>query len=143
MSRHILVAEVDTAFGERFPNLPPVHTWHLDCPDSNSCSGWTECDESHEVEGVSAGDGPWDAPEGAPWDGEDEFDFHGVEHTWYDGHGWTVPFDGCVVRGSGCDAPDALNEPDPAGGWRVPLGRWVVEDDWDDTDCNLLLVGPE
>lgn len=143
MSRHVLVVAVDTAYTERFPDLPPVHTWRLECPDGNGCSGFVECDEPHGADGMDAVDGPWDAVEDAPWDGCDEYDFHGQTHTWYDGHGWTVPYPGCVVQGAGCDAPDALGEPDPAGGRRLPLGRWAVEDEWDDTECILLLVGPE
>lgn len=64
-------------------------------------------------------------------------EIHGVLHEWRWGHGWTVPFEGCVVadnvhRGWSDDASDIAIE--------HGIGTHVVDDDWDDTDLRLTYV---
>lgn len=107
------------------------------CLDPPSCGGWQECLDPHEVDGVSAAEGPYDSPEDAPWCDEEEFTFHGVLHEWRYGYGWTVPFPGCVVAANDhvCDSAYDI-------GRRHGEGTYVVDDEWDDTYCTLLYVGP-
>ena len=138
MSRHILVVEVDTDYAERFPAAPPSHRWRIECPEGNGCAGFEECAELHPE---GADDGPYGS-EDAPWFDQDEYVFHGVLHTWHGcGYGWTVPYKGCVVQGSDVEPPDDLYLSSPDR--ELPLGRWVVEDDWEDYESVYLrLVGP-
>lgn len=100
------------------------------CLADGDCGGWQECRENHD----GADEGPWDCDESDPWEGKDVFDFHGVEHTWLDGHGWTVPFVGCVVAASDCDFPYGFSDLAP--------GRYEIDDEWDDTDLTLTLREP-
>lgn len=129
---HVLVIEPDTAYAERFPDADIEYRWRIECLSPEKCGGWQECSESHEVPGVPVNDGPWDSDESAPWFEQDYFTFHGVEHEWRSGYGWTVPFDGCVV---------AYNSPfydcpiDP-----LRPGRWVVDDEWDDEWMTLVAI---
>ena len=127
---HVLVIEPDTAYADRFPDFPVEYRWRIECANVEKCGGWTECPEPHEVDGTSAADGPWDALESAAWCDEDYFTFHGVEHEWHDGYGWTVPFEGCVVAATAEDQPISPMRP----------GRWVVHDDWDDEWVYLTVV---
>lgn len=107
------------------------YVWHIECSDPVACPGFQECREPHKVGGVDADDGPWDAPEDAPWDGYDVFTFHGVPHEWHDGWGWTVPYRGCPVSGSDLDLPDGVpTEVD---------GTYPVLVEWDDDDCWITL----
>ena len=135
MSRHILVKEIDTDYAERLPDFPPQYRYLIECPEGNRCEGWAEYREAHEVDGVSANDGPDDCEPEALWAAEEEFDFHGATHTWKYGWGWTVAYPGCVVQGSDFDPPDEL--------YALPVGRYVVEDDWDDRCCYLQYIGAE
>lgn len=114
----------------------PYWVWDVACATPDLCGGWWECLNPHEVDGVSAADGPYDGDETLPWCDEDEFEFHGVLHTWRYGHGWTVPYDGCVVQTAdlGDDVCEIAREHGP--------GSYVVDDDWDDTDCRLGFVRP-
>lgn len=113
-------------------------SYTVECPGQPACNGWTECDEPHAVDGKDANDGPYeDCDEGDPWCDTDEFDFHGVTHTWQYGHGWTVPYVGCVVRAYPYlreIADDLLCE--------SPPGRYQVRDYWDDEDMELRVVEP-
>ena len=101
----------------------------IECVEPDLCNGWWECREEHGVDGLDADLGPYDAdaPEDAPWYDEDEFEFHGVMHTWRYSAGWTVPFPGCVVAAQGCLPDEALNIAHAHG-----EGRHVVDDEWGD-----------
>ncbi|SIH38516.1 Uncharacterised protein [Mycobacteroides abscessus subsp. abscessus] len=155
MSRHVLVVSLDSEEQARldtgelvFPEDVERHKYSIMCPGGNGCSGWLECREPHEVDGVSADCGPYRCacPAGqrsqlggveeplAPWHDCEDFTFHGVEHTWRAGHGWTVPYPGCIVNW--CDYEL------PAGYGELPLGEHEVDDDWDDTECYLTLAEP-
>ena len=60
---------------------------------------------------------------------------HGQMHTWRDGHGWTVECTGCIVNyNNSYDLPPEVED--------LPIGRYEVDDDWDDTCCYLYLIGP-
>lgn len=113
----------------------PDFDYSVTCQAPDLCGGWEECLDPHEVDGVSAADGPWDSDETDPWFEEEEFDFHGVTHEWRYGYGWTVPFKGCVVAANDgvCDAADDI------GRSRGP-GTYPVDDDWDDTSCYLTVI---
>jgi len=126
---HVLAIEVDAAYAERFPNASTEFRWSVECLDRASCVGWQECNDSHEMPGEPCNDGPWGSEETAPWYEEDEYKFHGAEHTWTPGYGWTIPFDGCVVAENDADCPVYPMRP----------GRWVVHDEWDDTWLTLEL----
>lgn len=132
MTEHLLTVEADTDYAERHPRAYPELTWSITCINPDSCNGWSECDKDHEVDGVNAADGPYDAEDGRPWAGLDEFEFHGEEHTWRSGHGWTSAYKGCVVQGTDVDLPDELHPLRP--------GKWIVDDDWDDEFCELIVV---
>lgn len=109
----------------------------ITCLAPGGCGGWWECDEPHEVGGVSAGAGPYGCADDAPWLDQDEFEFHGVLHTWRYGAGWTVPFEGCVVQTA--DVCDAVYDIGQDHG----EGTFVVDDDWGDPgDCTLHYVRP-
>ncbi len=116
---------------EPFSHLPPDMVDELECPIG--CNGWSECNKAHEVPGYDGvNDGPWDSYEDAPWYDQEEFEFHGVVHTWSgNGYGWTVPYNGCVVAGN--DWSDPYGVPDRPG-------KWLVDDDWDDTTVSLTKV---
>lgn len=115
----------------------PYWDWSIECATPDLCGGWWECRESHEVIGLPQNDGPWNSSEDAPWFEEEEFTFHGVEHTWRWGHGWTVPYPGCVVQTA--DIGDDVHEIASVHG----EGVYLVEDDWDDTYCHLEVVVPK
>lgn len=123
MADHVIVVTVDD---------PDSYT--IECPGKPACSGWIECDGDHE--------GYDPEEEASPaYDEWDDVEIHGVLHDYKWGHGWTVPHPGCVVA-------DAWNVEPPGGLWdretdAYKPGRWLVDDDWDDTDVQLILVGPE
>lgn len=112
-----------------------AYEYSVECLNPDLCGGWQECDQPHEVSGISAAGGPYAADESDPWCGVDEFEFHGTVHTWQFGR-WTVPYPGCVVAGNDavCDSAwDILAE--------HGQGRYVVDDDWyDEHSCLLLFV---
>lgn len=113
----------------------PDYRWDVECLAPEKCDGWQECLEPHEVDGKSAASGPYDCDEDAPWCDEDEYEFHGVLHTWRWGNGWTVPFEGCVVSAndSTCDSVYDIAREHGAG-------RYQVDDDWDDETCYLTVI---
>ncbi|WP_087005977.1 hypothetical protein [Gulosibacter sp. 10] len=150
MTKHIITITRDEDFLKRLSQYrePDEHdrsnayTYSVECTVSGGCGGWQECGKPHEVDGVDASDGPWETPcscayveadhHSIPWCGEEEFEFHGVLHEWRWGYGWTVPYTGCIIRDYPPELPDGIDtERD---------GRWLVDDDWDDTDCYLVLV---
>lgn len=109
----------------------PCWDWSLTCQAPNLCGGWWECSETHEVDGLSASDGPYACETSAPWCDEDEFEFHGVTHTWRYGWGWTVPYEGCVVQTA--DIGDGVDDIAREHG----EGTYEVDDDWDETSCYI------
>lgn len=129
MTAHILTRREEADYAESYPGERPEYEDHLECPVG--CSGWQECrEDKHAVPGYEGvNDGPYDSEEDAPWFDEEEFEFHGVLHTWngyvYE---WTIPYEGCVVAGN--DWSDPYNIPEREG-------RWLVDDDWDDTTVTL------
>jgi hypothetical protein len=126
---HILIKEID-------PDDPDGFRYRIECRAPKSCDGWIECDLVHAVGGLSADDeGPFDCHPDDPWFGREEFEFHGVIHTWQGEHGWTAPFEGCVVAWADWVPPEEMET--------LPAGRYEVEDDWDDTSVHLDYVGPE
>lgn len=137
MSKHIMIKEIDQEYADKFSDYDTEYNYYIICPEGNGCDGWIECSKEHTVPGYDgANDGPYESEEDAPWDGHDEFEFHGEWHEWKWGYGWTVEYPGCVVQGQyDLDPPDEL--------YSMPPGRYIVEDDWDDTTCYLQYVGPE
>jgi hypothetical protein len=124
----------------------PDYDSTIDCLNPNLCGGYQECTEKHEVDGVSASDGPWDCEcpgdhgtegnEGVhyPWCDEDEFEFHGILHTYRYGWNWTVPYRGCVVASADVsdDVYDIARTKGP--------GTYPVDDDWSDESCILNVI---
>jgi len=116
-----------------------AHEWHVECSNPAACDGWEECLEPHEVDGVSAADGPYETvcgmnPCRIPWCGQDEYFFHGALHTWQSGNScWSLPVKGCPVARFAEEVDD------------VPLdrpGRWVVDVDWGDWGPIITLAYP-
>lgn len=124
MRGHTLVVEPDDAYAARFPDFPPETQMRVECDSPDECGGWTECIQDHGA----GNDVPWVSDEDAPWFEEEDYDFHGVTHTWRSGHGWTVPYKGCVVQEVDLDFG------------HLPIGRYAIEDEWDDTECYLTLI---
>lgn len=117
-----------------------VLSYRLECPGKPHCDGYTECREKHEIDGTDASDGPFECPPDQPWYEQEEFEFHGVLHTWHDWCSWTVPFKGCVVAaasniGTDWGIPDEIRE--------QPPGRYLIRDEWDEDMVRLEFVGPE
>ena len=141
MSTHAIEVYFDTNYLDRISKMRPVtdadrdvaYSCRIICSDPAGCPGWTECREPHEVDGKSADEGPWGADETDPWDGLEEFEFHGAQHQWRSVYGWTVEYPGCPVQGSDADLLDD-----------IPLDRpgiYPVEVEWDDYLCTLTLIG--
>lgn len=138
------------------PEHPDSRAWRLICPGGDDCVGWTECREDHICEhGCNARDGfeendpdgkecpgfrkklPELAIIGYPdewslncWEGKEEFEFHGVAHTYRHGWGWTMPFKGCIVAEIATDPPDGWND--------RSRGEYRVDEDWFDEDACYL-----
>lgn len=155
MSTHLLVITHDERLPgpvhpdqHVFPEHPDARDYRIACADPEHCIGWSECPEPHEVDGQSAACGPYncDCPDGQPscfgdepgegdrtappWFDLEEFDFHGVTHTWRHGWGWTVPYPGCIVAGVDAELPDKIDQ--------TPIGVWEISEDWaDESDCYL------
>lgn len=112
-------------------STPATRDYRLECPDGNGCSGWIECGEQWHGDGTrSAEHGPFDCPDDLPWYDEEEYEFHGVVHTWRSGYGWTVPFTGgCIVVYGDWEPPDGV--------FNVKPGRYDVEDEWNETEVYL------
>lgn len=109
---------------------PGEFTYTWECPGPPHCTGFSECHEPHIENGINADHiTPHDVLDGdddvtvPPWDGIEEWTFHGVPHTYHDGYGWTVPYDGCVVEFADLEVEDALlNE---------PPGRYAIDVSWE------------
>lgn len=107
---------------------------HVECSDPAACEGWSECDKDHSDGGYHDNRiGPYECDERVPWFDIDVWTFHGVEHTYEWGHGWTVPCEGCPIQTYG-----DLEWPGPSSGNKV--GRYEVDDDWDDVTVYLTLM---
>lgn len=140
MTDHKIVVARDERGLARLAALRPVteqdradhHFWRVVCSDPAGCPGWVECHETHEVDGKSAADGPWEADEDDPWAEQDEFVFHGVPHEWRSEYGWTVDYDGCPVECADAELPDGIDT--------TVDGEYPVEVEWDDEFCVLTLV---
>ena len=117
MTRHIIEVTEDGA-------------WSIECLDGNGCSGWIECDGDH------AGYDPEDEASPA-FDCYEDVEIHGVPHDWQWDYAWTIPYEGCVVQGANVDPPDELYEHETV---QYRPGRWVVDADWDYTDCCYLTL---
>ena len=137
MSKHILTVRADQRYADLYPNKGIKYVGSLKCPEGNNCTGFTECDEIHEHEGVRIGDHEagdccpgdpsMDPPElCSPWCGEEEFEFHGEWHTYQDGYGWTVPFEGCIVNEYSWEIPDECYPLRPSV-WTVDVR---FDDEW-------------
>lgn len=142
MTEHLIDIRPDTDYLARLNanrakrGLPPTElaaddlAASITCLHPDRCTGWIECSGQEHPAGSE--DGPYDCEEDAPWEGADEFEFHGELHTWRDSYGWTVPYVGCVVQGADYEIPDELRP--------LRIGRWIVEDEWDETDVYLTVV---
>ena len=131
-----------------YPEHPEERDYRIVCLDPEQCIGWSECNELHEVDGQPAACGPYscDCPDDQPgclgdepgegdrprppWFDAEEFDFHGITHTWRSGWGWTVPYPRCIVAGTDAEWPDQIEQ--------TPIGAWEIDEEWvDESDCYL------
>lgn len=152
MTQHTLIIDLDstqqTLLEMGFLVLPEHQdnrTWSIRCEDPENCDGWQECFESHVCEhgrdasrgydedsespGICPGGGPDDACD--CWAGLEDFEFHGIMHTYRWGYGWTIKYPGCVVAAARdfTDAPDYWES--------KPRGEYEIRDDWDDEQLTL------
>ena len=153
MSAHLLVIEHDGYLPGPvhpdqciYPEHPDERSYTIVCIDPQRCVGWSECSEPHEIDGSSASCGPYqcDRPDDQPsclgdepdeglrprppWYDQEEFEFHGVVHTWRLGWGWTVPYQGCIV----------VDAERPSGADDTPIGVWEIDEEWfDESSCYL------
>lgn len=135
ITHHVL--HITEAVATKWPP-PNIHRFDLDyaatldCPGPDYCHGWEECMECREVADFDDDDVWGDSS------GEEQRVLHGVDHTWHDGWGWTIPFDGCVVRADPDQIGDSIHEIVADYG----DGDYLVEDVWwDGTSVSLLMVG--
>lgn len=101
--------------------------WHMsaiECSTPGGCGGWRECTLDHP--GMDPDD------EDSPAFDAEEWEIHGVLHTWQ-GWTWSVPFDGCPVQ-EWADVSDLWDGVDGPG-------RYEIDADWNDTECYLTVVG--
>lgn len=126
MTTHILTVSEDLKYSAQFPDFPKTSHVTLDCPENNGCSGWVECQEDHVIDGKTVGDpdDPEETDEDDPWAGAEEFEIHGVLHTWQGGYGWCVDIVGCAVTYSDWEAPDHAHD--------LPYGNYEVDAEWDE-----------
>lgn len=121
-TRHIVTKDIHLECPGEF-----TYTW--ECPGPKHCTGFSECSLPHIHEGTNADEvTPFDGGDDKnppPWDGLDEWTFHGVPHTYHDGYGWTVPVDGCVLRyyHDWLEVDDAL--------LNDPPGRYAIDIAWE------------
>ena len=109
------------------------YEYTISCP---GCVGWQECPEYHAP--VRCDDPECclgaDDEEDCPNSHEDPHEFHGVSHTYRWGHGWTVPYPGCVLAAQ--DLGDDVYEIARTYG----PGDYLVDDDWDDEWATITPV---
>jgi hypothetical protein len=134
---HILIKEVDEQYTRAFsnPRNKIYYRYRLECPGPEFCQGISECMDDHVVDGRDAHWGPWECEEDDPWADEEEFEFHGEVHTWTDEYRWTVPCKGCWIHLEDQEPDDLLLD--------QPVGRYVVELEWDWDEYILKPLGPE
>lgn len=108
-------------------------SYTIDCP---GCDGWQECHKDHDTHDVDACLTPDTEPCICDPNEDDEFDFHGVTHTYRWGAGWTVPYQGCVIAGSEDTITDFVYET----AYTYGPGSYIIEDDWDFYDLYLSVV---
>lgn len=134
MSEHFVTVHVDAAHLDQLARFRPVtdadradaYAATIECSDPAACDGWIECDKDHD------GYDPEDETSPA-YDEFEDVMIHGVPHDWH--YGWTVPYAGCPVVGSchlGWDVPEGIPMDRP--------GRYLVDDEWDDSLVSLTLV---
>lgn len=122
MTEHYVEVYLDEAYRERLSGIREVtdedYSYRVICSDPEACPGWMECFEDH------SGYEPEDY---------DEVVIHGVLHTEYVyGYGWAVPFPRCPVVESDYELPDGIPVDRP--------GKYLVDTEWEDTNCYLELV---
>lgn len=108
----------------------PFYDWTIECHNIDLCGGWIECREYHG----DADGGPWECGQDDPWAEQEEYEFHGVTHTWRYEHDWTVPYHGCVPQIAGDDSAREI-------AYHKGEGSWLIGDDWDDDYCYLTVIG--
>ncbi|CCW14633.1 hypothetical protein [Rhodococcus aetherivorans] len=127
-TKHVITKAIDR-------KDPSEFTYTLECPGAPHCTGFSECHEKHVQDGIDADevtpyDGETDDGEAPPWDGADEWTFHGVAHTYRYGYGWTVPYTGCVLREYDLEFDDALLD--------QPPGRYSISVYWEDPESPMI-----
>ncbi|WP_327139404.1 hypothetical protein [Nocardia sp. NBC_01327] len=102
----------------------------IECLTEGGCGGWHECSEPHKVDGQEVT--PDDCEPGLPWEGVQEWEFHGVLHTWQGWNGWTIPYVGCIIAVCDWEPPEEVE--------KLSAGRYPVVEKWGDTDVYLSLA---
>lgn len=98
----------------------------MECPGVTSAwEGWIECDKSH----------PDDF--GEDWDEEPRA--HGQEHQRFE-FGWGVQTGQCALLAFPDQWTDSAS--DLADDYRLGPGRYRIDQDWDDSYVDILLVDP-
>jgi hypothetical protein len=114
----------------------PDFDYQVICPNPGEKCGFSECMEEHTVDGKNVH--PYDHDEGDPWAGCEDWEFHGVPHTYQPGFGWTIPYTRCAVRDH-----DALRDEANDLLWDKPEGSYPVIDNWDEYLMYLELAPTE
>lgn len=111
-------------------DYPGEFFYGWECPGPPHCTGFSECREPHIENGTNADEvTPFDGGDDQnppPWDGLDEWTFHGVLHTYHDGYGWTVQDEGCVISETDLEVDDALLGEAP--------GRYAIDIAWENQE---------
>lgn len=118
--------------------------WHILCSDPTRCIHYEACESFAHIcpHGSNAINGPEEpsednvvCPDHSPtcYQDEDVFDFHGVEHTWRYGWGWTIDLPSCAVAALISEAPEGVDQ--------LPVGTYDANVDWpDDETCYVDVV---
>lgn len=133
MSEHHITVRVDEEYLTFLADLRTVtnedretaYVAVLECSDPAACPGWIECRESHEGFDPEEEDSP-------AYDMYEDVEIHGVLHDWRWGYGWTLEYAGCPLIMAEPDVPDD-----------IPMdrtGKYLVDAEWDDTDCHLTRI---
>lgn len=92
----------------------------LECSDPEACPGWIECIEDHSG---------FDPEVTNEWE---DVMIHGVLHREYMyGYGWVIDMPGCPALDIDWEMPDGIPMDRP--------GRYLVDTEWEDTDCWFVL----
>lgn len=116
----------------------PAYTYSIECPGRPHCDSRIECYKPHKVDDRDADEGPYDCEDGDTWCGAEDYEFHGVMHTWMEDLGWTVAAEDC-----GAKTHPWLHDTASDLLYDKPPGRYPVRVSWAEEIFDLDLIDGE